>query len=195
MASPAGANGLGAKDVPAGFRPRSRLIPSEIQPSGAGGANPFRAVGGSDDAHFNAVLMHQLLGTVWVPARDPSYGTQHRLSAATSAVLAFKPENEVEAMLAAQAAALHFDAMEALRRSMLPDQPSDAASRLRKDAASLSRAMAEMVEALDRRRGKGRQQVVRVERVVVQDGGQAIVGAVSPAAGPARPGGEGRSDG
>jgi hypothetical protein len=168
--------------------------PSEVQPAGGGGANPFRAVGGSDDPHFNAVLMRQLLGIVWIPAGDPSYGTQHRLSAATSAVLAFKPKDEVEAMLAAQTVALHFGAMEALRRSMLPDQPGDAGSRLRKDAANLSRAMAEMMEALARRQGKGRQQVVRVERVVVQEGGQAIVGAVSPAPGPARPGGEGRSD-
>jgi hypothetical protein len=37
------------------------------------------------------------------------------------------------------------------------------------------------VEALDRKRGKG-PQVVRVERVVVQEGGQAIVGNVSPGA-------------
>ena len=34
--------------------------------------------------------------------------------------------------------------------------------------------MIEMCEALDRRRGKG-PQTIRVERVVVQDGGQAVV--------------------
>ena len=34
--------------------------------------------------------------------------------------------------------------------------------------------MVEMCEALDRRRGKG-PQTIRVERVVVQDGGQAVV--------------------
>jgi hypothetical protein len=37
--------------------------------------------------------------------------------------------------------------------------------------------MAEMAEAIDRRRGKG-QQTVRVEHVTVQAGGQAIVGHV-----------------
>jgi len=47
--------------------------------------------------------------------------------------------------------------------------------------------MAEMCAALDRRRGKGHQ-TVRVEHVTVQSGGQAIVGAVAPAA-PATPGG------
>jgi hypothetical protein len=35
-----------------------------------------------------------------------------------------------------------------------------------------------MLDALDRKRGKA-QQVVRVERVVVKDGGQAIVGTVN----------------
>src|SRR5687768_230035 len=83
---------------------------SEVQASGAGGANPFKAVGGSDDPHFNAVLMRQLLGIVWVPAGDPNYGTEHRLSAAATGMLAFKPKDEVEAMLAAQAVALHFGA-------------------------------------------------------------------------------------
>jgi hypothetical protein len=39
--------------------------------------------------------------------------------------------------------------------------------------------MVVMLEAIDRKRGK-RPQVVRVERVVVQDGGRAFVGNVSP---------------
>jgi hypothetical protein len=39
--------------------------------------------------------------------------------------------------------------------------------------------MADMLDALDRKRGKG-PQVVRVERVVVHEDGQAIVGNVQP---------------
>lgn len=81
-------------------------------------------------------------------------------------------------MLAGQAVALHFGAMECFRRSVLPGQPSDLASRLRRDGANLARTMVEMLEAIDRKRGK-RPQVVRVERVVVQDGGRAIVGNVA----------------
>ena len=41
----------------------------------------------------------------------------------------------------------------------------------------MARAMTDMLDALDRKRGKG-PQVVRVERVVVHEGGQAIVGNV-----------------
>ena len=63
---------------------------------------------------------------------------------------------------------------------MLSDQPPDVASKLRRDAANLARSMTDMLDALDRKRGKG-PQVVRVERVVVHEGGQAIVGNVRPA--------------
>jgi hypothetical protein len=99
-----------------------------------------------------------------------------------SALIAFKPKDEIEGMLAAQAVALHFGAMECLRRAMHKDQPFDIASKLRKDGANLARAMTDMLDALDRKRGKG-PQVVRVERVMVHDGGQAIVGAVAAGAG------------
>jgi hypothetical protein len=80
-------------------------------------------------------------------------------------------------MLAAQAVALHFGAMECFRRSMHAELPFDVASKLRRDGANLSRAMTEMLDSLDRKRGRG-PQVVRVERVVVHEGGQAIVGNV-----------------
>jgi hypothetical protein len=48
---------------------------------------------------------------------------------------------------------------------------------MRKDGANLARGMTDMLDALDRKRGKG-PQVVRVERVTVHQGGQAIVGTV-----------------
>lgn len=90
--------------------------------------------------------------------------------------------------MAAQAVALHHAAMECFRRAMMPGQSFDVADRLRRQGANLSRAMVDMAEAIDRRRGKG-PQIVRVERVVVQDGGQAIVGAVAAGVGG---GGDGR---
>jgi hypothetical protein len=50
-------------------------------------------------------------------------------------------------------------------------------ARMRKDGANLAQGMTDMVDARDRKRGKG-PQVVRVERVTVHQGGQAIVGNV-----------------
>jgi hypothetical protein len=49
-------------------------------------------------------------------------------------------------------------------------------------ASKLSRTYAALLEALNRHRGKG-QQVVRVEHVTVEAGGQAIVGAVAQGGG------------
>jgi hypothetical protein len=65
-------------------------------------------------------------------------------------------------MMAAQAVAMHHAAMECARRAMLPTKPDDAADRLRRQAVSMSRAMVDMAEAIERRRGKG-PQVVRFD--------------------------------
>ena len=140
----------------------------------------FRDMGGSAVDDFNNVILRETLGTIWVPGTEQD-GQNKRVLAVMAALKAFKSADEIEGMLAAQAVALHFGAMECFRRAMIPDQQSDIASKLRKDGANLARGMTDMLEALDRKRGKG-PQVVRVERVVVQDGGQAIVGTVATGA-------------
>jgi hypothetical protein len=61
---------------------------------------------------------------------------------------------------------------------MIPEQPFEAAQGFRKAAANASRTFIELLAALDRKRGKGGQQLVRVEHVHVHPGGQAIVGNV-----------------
>lgn len=156
-----------------------------VQPDTPAAPNdPLRLMGGSRSTHFNSVLVREVLSTVPVPG-GPYDGQKQRMSAAVAALGGFQPKDEIEGMLAAQATALHFGSMECLRRAMIPDQPFEIASKLRKDGANLSRAMTDMLDALDRKRGKG-PQVVRVERVVVHEGGQAIVGNVAaPAPAPA----------
>ena len=116
-------------------------------------------------------------------------GEDYTKKMAAIALRSFKPTDAVEGMIAAQAIALHHASLECSRKAMVRGQPSDVASRLRRDAANSARAMIDMCEALDRRRGKG-PQVVRVERVVVNEGGQAVVGNVTtgaslPTSGPA----------
>lgn len=139
--------------------------------------DPFKRFGGSDWKKHNSVLLRRVLSTGWALNKDEE-GQSEAAAAVMAQMEAFAPRDAVEGMIAAQAVALHNGAMECLRRSMLPEQPSEIAAKMRKDAANLSRAMVEMTEALQRRRGKG-PQVVRVERVVVQEGGQAIVGNVN----------------
>jgi len=125
-------------------------------------------------------MLQEVLSTIWIQGinTDPDLTAIATQSAGT-ALKAFKPADEIEAMIAAQAVALHFGAMDCLRRAVIPGQPFEIAARLRKDAANMMRTMTDMLEALDRKRGKG-PQVVRVERVVVHEGGQAIVGNVTP---------------
>jgi hypothetical protein len=137
--------------------------------------NSLKAMGGSDFPEFNDVLLKSTMATVW--NTEPDAAAQ-RIVAVSAALAAFKPADEIEGMIAAQAVAMHHTAMECFRRSVLPDQPTDTVSKLRKDGANLARGMTDMLDALDRKRGKGGQQVVRVERVVVHEGGQAIVGNV-----------------
>jgi hypothetical protein len=135
-----------------------------------------REVGGSAIGDFNLAIIRETMSTIWAPA---STAIDSATNAALAALAAFKPTDEIEGMIAAQAVALHHASMECFRRAVLPNQHSDAASKLRRDGANLARGMTDMLDALDRKRGKG-PQVVRVERVVVHEGGQAIVGNVAP---------------
>jgi hypothetical protein len=87
------------------------------------------------------------------------------------------PKDQVEAMLAAQMAAVHNATMTFARRlahvDNIPQQ--DSAERA---FNKLARTFAAQVEALKRYRTGG-EQTVRVEHVTVNEGGQAIVGNVS----------------
>ncbi len=93
---------------------------------------------------------------------------------------ALAPTDGVEGMIAVQAVAMHVLGMEAGRRAMISGQPEGAA-RLRKDAANMMRGVADMLAALDRKRGKGQRQHIVVERVLVTEGGAMIGRIEAPA--------------
>jgi hypothetical protein len=88
-----------------------------------------------------------------------------------------EPRDEVETMLAAQMAAVHMATMTFARRlahvENIPQQ--DSAERA---FNKLARTFAVQVEALKRHRSSGEQRVT-VKHVTVNEGGQAIVGAVT----------------
>ena len=94
-----------------------------------------------------------------------------------SVVKGIEPKDQVEAMLAAQMAAVHMSTMTFARRLAHVDNISqqDSAERA---FNKLARTFAAQVEALKRYRTGG-EQTVRVEHVTVNEGGQAIVGNVS----------------
>jgi hypothetical protein len=138
----------------------------------------LRAFGGSKSDRFNNALVDSMVKTGWFPTGMADEDRARQMFVAVTGLQAFRPNDEVEAMLAAQAMAAHHASMECSRRAMLPDQPFEAGQGLRKAAANASRTFIELLAALDRKRGKGGQQVVRVEHVHVHRGGQAIVGSV-----------------
>lgn len=153
---------------------------------GAEAVPRLKEVAGSDSDRLNGMLLRAVLACVPCSAAEKPGDRERRAGAALDAVGGFGPRDAVEGMLAAQAVAMHLAGMAALQRSQRPDLPAEVASRLRRDGAGLCRGVAEMAEAIERRRGGGARQVVRVERVVVQEGGQAIVGAVAPRGGRTR---------
>ncbi len=140
----------------------------------------FKVATGSRNAKWGSSLLNRTLNTLSDVRKAEDKEARAALVGLTmDSLAAFAPKDPVEGMIAAQAVALHQASMECLRRAMIPEQPAEIAAKLRKDGANLGRGFTDMLDALARHRGKG-PQVVRVERVVVQDGGQAIVGTVAP---------------
>jgi len=94
-----------------------------------------------------------------------------------SIIKGVEPRDQMEAMLAAQMAAVHNATMTFARRLAHVDniQQQDSAERA---FNKLARTFAAQLEALKRYRSAG-EQTVRVEHVTVNEGGQAIVGNVS----------------
>jgi hypothetical protein len=127
---------------------------------------------------FNNSLVTAVISTAWFPPGQSKEDRNLQLFVAVTGLQAFAPTDEIEGMIAAQAMTAHHASMECSRRAMVPDQPFEAAQGFRKAAANASRTFVELLSALDRKRGKGGHQVVRVEHVHVHQGGQAIVGNV-----------------
>src|SRR3954452_11895719 len=137
------------------------------------GPAEFKALGGSDVDEFNQALANQALSSLWTANSDDDHRNRQYL-AATATLSGAKPQSELEGMLLAQMIACHSAAMECYRRAMAPKQSFEVWQSQVGAAAKLSRTYAPLLEALGRHRGQGRQ-VIRIERVTVEAGGQAIV--------------------
>ncbi len=156
-------------------------LPVAPDPAGDNSSDLMKMLGksgltGSKCPYFAQHLMNQLLPTL--PSFGPRGGTDNIVTA-VSALADIGPRSVLEGMLAAQMIAVHSAAMKAMGRANLAGQTFEARAMNLAQASKLTRSYAALLEALDRHRGKGQPQVVRVERVTVEAGGQAIVGAVS----------------
>ena len=139
-----------------------------------GAPNGAKVMGGSDWAVFNEVLLETVLATI--PTNSPD-SVANRIVAASAALAAFRPTDEVEAMLAAQAVGLHHGSMECCA-----DLYSQAGTlRWRASCGRTPRTWHVVWSTCLTRWIGSEAKVVRVERVVVNEGGRAIVGNVQPA--------------
>jgi hypothetical protein len=129
---------------------------------------------GTASSAFVEASLHQLVAA----ARLPFSGISE---IAVNASLAFiegaKPQDEVECALLIQMACTHTAAMAVLNRLGGAHGGDRSVAAMASTAARLLRAYATQVETLRRLRNGG-SQVVRVEHVHVNEGGQAIVGVI-----------------
>ena len=128
-----------------------------------------KALGTSSSAFVNASLF-QLQGAARLPGGGIS---EVALNAALALIQAVAPKDEVEAALAVQMAATHSAAMMILVRL----GGGHGGERRVAALGRLMRAYTHQVETLWRLRHGG-EQLIRIERVDVNDGGQAIIGNV-----------------
>ena len=132
-----------------------------------------QALGAADYA-FAGILVSQLASTVL--STQPDSMKTDALNSMLAAVKAIEPRDEIEAMLAAQMAAIHNATMQMASRLATVNGLQQAESAER-GLNKLARTFTLQVEALKRLRSGGEQKV-RVEHVHVHEGGQAIVGNV-----------------
>ena len=89
-----------------------------------------------------------------------------------------KPRDAVEAMLITQMTTTHVALTSLAQKTMDTSSGYQVREALERSLTRLSRTYLAQMDAFKKYRSKA-QQVVRVERVTVQDGGQAIVGDVN----------------
>ena len=135
-------------------------------------------LGTGSDA-FVDMALHHLERAARMPGAGPS---DMAMEGGLAIVAAFAPKNEVEAALALQAACLHMTSMVMMARIGGGHGGERRLPPLAAAAAKLSRAFCTAVETHRRLRGGGEQKIT-VQHVTVNDGGQAIVGAVNPQTG------------
>lgn len=124
-------------------------------------------------------LLAQVVSLQHLPPDAPDDKVDGALSTATAKLAELKPRNALEAMLAAHLVGTQQLAMTYATRATWPQQTREGEELNANRHARISRIFLEQVEMFARLQGLVTQQRVVVERVDVQAGGQALVGAVA----------------
>ena len=148
----------------------------------ARGTGRLKALGGSQSDHWNNIIANDTIQALWIFKNSDEKTKHNQINAALSGLIGIGPRDELEGMMAAQLIAAHSAVMECYRRAMIGDQTFEGRRESLSQANKLSRTFTQLLDALNRHRGKG-QQKVTVEHVHVHQGGQAIVGNVTSGGG------------
>jgi len=165
-------------DVPVEYENKSssKLYPKLVKD----GENEYRA------EIPEGLQMNDLLGTETIDAAHGIFQTAlHSLgksaekygSMASAMFAELEPRDAIEAMLVAQMTATHVT-ISTLTERLTYQTSTEIRESLERSVTRLSRTFIAQMDALKKHRAKA-QQTVRVERVTVNEGGQAIVGDVS----------------
>jgi hypothetical protein len=168
-------------------REKSKPLPEQVVEYGDDGVPSLRE--GHPDPAVGATLTMEALGLTRVPelsallhqvvdlTQKDRKVDEHGINQVLAQIAAIEPRDGIEAMLATQMVTVHNAMMKSARSlrgsDTIPQQDSNGNL-----VNKLARTFATQVEALKRYRSKGEQKVV-VEHVTVNEGGQAIVGAVN----------------
>jgi hypothetical protein len=133
---------------------------------------------GSSNMNFAKNIYTSCAHALTTNPSDPKQITD-KLNEALVALNAFKPADEIEAMLISKMIVMHFQSMEFFRRSTLENQMSAGIDLNVNRSTKLTRLYNETLETLMRYRRKGEQKVVVQHQYInVNDGGKAVVGGV-----------------
>ena len=179
------------KNLPAESRARRRTPPVGVRIKGIqGNVATFGSPGPAVDAWrrqlkaalgtasdvFVDMSLHHLMHAARMPGAGPS---EMAINGALAHIASFEAANEMEAALAVQSACTHMVIMVMFARIGGGNGGPHRLAGLGSTAAKLMRASCMQIETLRRLRGGGEQKII-IKHVTVNEGGQAIVGAVNP---------------
>jgi len=170
-------------------RPRVRDV---VQPERTGSKVELAiepgALAGIFGVNDTDVATHLLNQLVRVLHPDPSKPINpETINLALGLIEGIAPKDALEAMIAVLIVGAQHAAMDVLRRGLHPDQSHGGRQTYSALGLKAARTVGQLVATLNHHRGKGPVQHVVVERITVEPGGRAIVGAVD-----ARKGGGGQ---
>jgi len=136
---------------------------------------------GTHSLDLTNYVVEQVLGICGSGGNNSELVTK-KANASMAAILEIDPQDSTELMLATQMVTVHNLTMEMSRRALMSEQTTDGVNFNINRTTKLMRTYMAQMEALNKYRNKGKQQI-NVQHVNVNDGGQAVIGDVNQGGG------------